>query len=46
MRSNGLVLQTVSEGRKDMPPFGATLTTDQIRDVAAYVSQRLAVPAP
>jgi quinohemoprotein ethanol dehydrogenase len=46
MRNNGLVLQTVSEGRKDMPPFGATLTTDQIRDVAAYVSQRLAVPAP
>ena len=37
-----LVLQTVSEGRNDMPSFGATLTTEQIRDVAAYVTQRLA----
>ncbi len=46
MRSNGVVLQTVSEGRKDMPPFGGTLTADQIRDVAAYVTQKLAAPAP
>jgi quinohemoprotein ethanol dehydrogenase len=46
LRNNAVVLQTVSEGRKEMPAFGGTLTADQIRDVAAYVSQRLATPAP
>jgi len=40
-RSAELVIQTVSEGRKDMPPFGAALTGAQIRDVAAYVATRL-----
>ena len=40
-RSAELVIQTVSEGRKDMPPFGAALTGPQIRDVAAYVATRL-----
>jgi quinohemoprotein ethanol dehydrogenase len=33
-----VIVQTVSEGRKDMPPFGAALTPEQIRDVAAYVA--------
>jgi alcohol dehydrogenase (cytochrome c) len=46
LRNNAVVLQTVSEGRKEMPAFGGTLTTEQIRDVAAYVSQKLATPAP
>ena len=37
------VLQIVSEGRNDMPAFGTGgLTTQQIRDVAAYVTQMLA----
>jgi alcohol dehydrogenase (cytochrome c) len=42
--SNGnAVLQIVSEGRGDMPAFAAgALTGEQIRDVAAYVTQRLA----
>ncbi|HLF10230.1 MAG TPA: PQQ-binding-like beta-propeller repeat protein [Gammaproteobacteria bacterium] len=36
------VLQIVSEGRNDMPPFGAgALTPEQIRDVSAYVAQKL-----
>jgi quinohemoprotein ethanol dehydrogenase len=43
MRAVNTVLQAVSEGRKDMPAFGTgTLSAQQIRDVAAYVSQRLA----
>jgi mono/diheme cytochrome c family protein len=41
-RSTEFVIQTVSEGRKDMPPLGAALTAAQIRDVAAYVATRLA----
>jgi mono/diheme cytochrome c family protein len=36
-----LVVQTVSEGRNDMPPFAAALTPEQIRDVAAYVATLL-----
>jgi len=40
-RSAEVVVQTVSEGRKDMPPFGAALTPEQIRDVAAYVATKL-----
>jgi quinohemoprotein ethanol dehydrogenase len=41
-RSTPIVLQTVSEGRNAMPAFGNALTAAQIRDVAAYVTQRLA----
>jgi mono/diheme cytochrome c family protein len=44
MKSSAVVLQTVSEGRKEMPAFAATLTAEQIRDVAGYVSQKLATP--
>ena len=41
------VLQIVSEGRNDMPAFGTgALTTQQIRDVAAYVTQTLAGAQP
>jgi len=44
MKNAAVVLQTVSEGRKEMPAFAATLTAEQIRDVAGYVSQKLAAP--
>jgi mono/diheme cytochrome c family protein len=47
MKSAAVVMQTVSEGRREMPAFGATLTSAQIRDVAGYVSERLATdPRP
>jgi quinohemoprotein ethanol dehydrogenase len=36
-----LIIQTVSEGRNAMPPLGAALTPEQIRDVAAYVTTML-----
>ena len=36
-----VVLQIVAEGRNSMPALGGTLTPEQIRDVAAYVSERL-----
>ena len=39
--SVGAVVQVVSEGRGDMPAFGAALSPDQIRDVSAYVIERL-----
>jgi alcohol dehydrogenase (cytochrome c) len=42
MKNVSVVLQVVSEGRNSMPLFDGTLTAEQIRDVAAYVSQRLA----
>jgi alcohol dehydrogenase (cytochrome c) len=35
------VAQTVTDGRNSMPPFSATLTAEQIRDVAAYVASML-----
>ena len=42
MGNAAVVLQVVSEGRNAMPAFNGTLTSEQIRDVATYVSQRLA----
>ena len=43
MTNEAVVLQLVSEGRNAMPAFGGGgLTAQQIRDVAAYVSDRLA----
>jgi mono/diheme cytochrome c family protein len=36
-----LILQIVSEGRNAMPPLGASLTPQQVRDVAAYVATKL-----
>jgi mono/diheme cytochrome c family protein len=42
VRSAALVMQTVSEGRREMPSFSSLLTAEQIRDVAGYVSERLA----
>jgi alcohol dehydrogenase (cytochrome c) len=35
------VVQTVSEGRREMPTFAGALTPEQIRDVAAYVATKL-----
>jgi quinohemoprotein ethanol dehydrogenase len=34
-------IQTVTAGRNNMPPFSASLTPDQIRDVSAYVVAEL-----
>ncbi len=45
MRNAAVVMQVASEGRNAMPPFGASLSAEQIRDVAAFVTQRLARPA-
>ncbi len=36
-------VQTVTAGRNGMPPFAASLTPDQIRDVSAYVITALAL---
>lgn len=38
MPSNELVVDRVTNGQGVMPPFGGTLTEQQIADVAAYVS--------
>jgi alcohol dehydrogenase (cytochrome c) len=38
LRNSDVVIQVVSEGRNDMPPFGGALTPEQIRDVSAYVA--------
>jgi mono/diheme cytochrome c family protein len=35
-------IQTVTAGRNNMPPFNASFTPEQIRDVSAYVVQGLA----
>ena len=35
------MMRTVTAGRNDMPPFGATFTPEQIRDVSTYVLERL-----
>ena len=42
LKNPAVVLQVVSEGRNAMPSFNGTLTSEQIRDVAAFVSARLA----
>src|SRR5690606_10158447 len=41
-RNRATVLQVVSEGRNTMPPFNGSLTPEEIRDVSAYVTDRLA----
>jgi alcohol dehydrogenase (cytochrome c) len=42
----GGVMQTVAAGRNTMPPFKASFTADQIRDVSAYVVGELAGRRP
>jgi quinohemoprotein ethanol dehydrogenase len=39
------VIQTVSAGRSDMPPFRTSFTPEQIRDVSTYVIEALAARA-
>jgi alcohol dehydrogenase (cytochrome c) len=34
-------VKVIGNGRNTMPPFGATLTAEEIRDVSAYVWERL-----
>ncbi len=41
-RDPEFVARVVTEGRNDMPTFDGALTTQQIRDVAAYVATMLA----
>jgi mono/diheme cytochrome c family protein len=36
-----MVMATVVDGRGNMPPLGSMLTQDQIRAVAAYVTNGL-----
>jgi mono/diheme cytochrome c family protein len=36
-----LVMQTVKEGRKNMPPFGAALSEEQIQAVSRFVATEL-----
>jgi quinohemoprotein ethanol dehydrogenase len=42
LRDSAVVMQVASGGRNAMPAFGGTLTNEQMRDVAAYISQTLA----
>jgi mono/diheme cytochrome c family protein len=35
------VIRTVTDGRNNMPPFGAALTVEQIRAVSTYVVEEL-----
>ncbi|MES2607103.1 MAG: PQQ-binding-like beta-propeller repeat protein [Pseudomonadota bacterium] len=37
-----MVVTTVSQGRNNMPALGAVFTAEQLRDVAGYVSKRIA----
>jgi quinohemoprotein ethanol dehydrogenase len=39
------VIQTVTAGRNDMPPFRTSFTPEQIRDVSGYVVEALAARA-
>jgi quinohemoprotein ethanol dehydrogenase len=42
MKDIAATIQTVSDGRNNMPPFGATFTAEQILDVSGYVVKVLA----
>jgi mono/diheme cytochrome c family protein len=42
VRDLDAAIQTVTNGRNNMPPFRTAFTADQIRDVSAYVVQTLA----
>jgi mono/diheme cytochrome c family protein len=41
LRDLAAVMQTVAAGRNNMPPFSAAFTPEQIRDVSAYVVEKL-----
>lgn len=40
-----LVVNIIAQGRNNMPPLGAVFTPEQLRDVAGYVSQTIAIDA-
>ena len=42
LRDLAATIQTVTAGRNQMPPFAASFTPEQIRDVSAYIVQVLA----
>ena len=42
VRDFDLAMRTVTEGRGTMPAFRAAFTPEQIRDVSAFVVERLA----
>jgi mono/diheme cytochrome c family protein len=42
--SVAVATQTIEAGRNAMPSFAGTLTAEQIRDVSAYVVERLHAP--
>jgi mono/diheme cytochrome c family protein len=44
LRDLAATVQTVTAGRNSMPPFGSSLTPDEIRDVSAYVAGMSARP--
>jgi alcohol dehydrogenase (cytochrome c) len=44
-RDAATVISVVTDGRNAMPPFATVLTPEQISDLAAYVTRRLALPA-
>jgi quinohemoprotein ethanol dehydrogenase len=45
LKDRAAAVQTVTAGRNNMPPFGTTLTPEQIRNVTAYVVETLAKSA-
>jgi len=45
-RDYQMVVTTVGQGRRNMPALGAAFTPEQLRDVAGFVSQKIARPAP
>lgn len=44
-RDFSLVVNVISQGRKNMPALGSAFTPEQLRDVAGYVLQQIATPA-
>jgi quinohemoprotein ethanol dehydrogenase len=44
VRDLAAAIQTVTAGRNTMPAFGSSFTPEQIRDVGAYVVERLSSP--
>ena len=45
-RDFGMVATTIAQGRNNMPALGTLFTAEQLRDVAGFVAQRIARPAP
>lgn len=41
LKNFGTVLRTITNGKNDMPAFGAALTAEQIRDVGAFILDEL-----